>query len=472
MARLTREAIGKKLVECNVGNFSALLETSSEKKTSKNEVFNEDRKPDQIDSVRSTLLIDENKSKDNLLDAGYPKPLESPFELLDQEKIGSVKGVGLVSSNFEQEISASRQTPCFNEKSDPLGIDLEHSTLDSHSDHAKSLAPSTTLTPISTAVEINEFLELELTNILYGKGFNLITYLLDLCGKNCSLRTPAVASKELLELLQVTPTHLRNLILRISNKKVFKIISKKSGPHAFRVFEFDRVVYSSLISAKDRFFEKKAVKIESSEQVRDISFTQNNPNGLTDGFESIDCSPLESIGFNESHIVQVYREYRKKPEQRLSVDIIQDSIYALSFDLKHNNVDKDFKHPAAVVLLSLLKKGSPYSSKTPDLYLNPQEEAMKKYMDSKLSQLRGKQELENSLMQIALQEWQGNLGDEELNEFCSKLDNDMPGVPFKVQATLTRTKALKNAKEYFITNLWPSMKNKVVFDKGEIMLHV
>ena len=44
------------------------------------------------------------------------------------------------------------------------------------------------------------------------------------------------------------------------------------------------------------------------------------------------------LTINHLIIIQIFREYEKKPELTLSAEIIQDSINALAFDLKHNNI--------------------------------------------------------------------------------------------------------------------------------------
>lgn len=170
-------------------------------------------------------------------------------------------------------------------------------------------------------------------------------------------------------------------------------------------------------------------------------------------FKQIDLTPLAKEGFDESHIIQIYREYSQKPEIALPTEIIQNSINALAFDLKHNHVAGNFKNTPAVVLLSLLKKGQPYSSKTPDKVLSPQEEAMQEYLLSQEKKQQKIIEIEAKAKELALQEWLNLLPEEELLNFNQDLRPE--GMPEKLYQLSRRKKALELAKDYFSTILWP-----------------
>ena len=181
---------------------------------------------------------------------------------------------------------------------------------------------------------------------------------------------------------------------------------------------------------------------------------------LPEDFKQIDFSSLSGYGLDESHIIQIYREYSKKPELSLSAEIIQNSIYALAFDLKHNNVAGSFKHSPTVVLTALLKKGQPYSSKTPDKVLNPREEAMQEYIVAQEKRHYRIQELENKTKEFELQEWLKSLPEQELATFAPQ-DCCPEGMPEKIYQTSRRKKALAAAQEYFITVLWPQKLNEL-----------
>ena len=185
---------------------------------------------------------------------------------------------------------------------------------------------------------------------------------------------------------------------------------------------------------------------------------------LPEEFKALDLSCLTNIGFDESHVIQIYREYTKKPELTLSPEIIQNSINAFSFDLKHNNISNDFKGSPTVVLTSLLKKGQPYSSKTPEKVLTPKEEAMQEYFLAQNKKQQKILELEIKTKELALQEWLQLLPEEELLNFNQ--DPRPEGMPEKLYELSKKRKALEFAKDYFNTVLWPE-KLKQILSNGK-----
>ena len=177
-------------------------------------------------------------------------------------------------------------------------------------------------------------------------------------------------------------------------------------------------------------------------------------------FEKIDFFPLSDIGFDESHIIQIYREHKKNPELSLSVEIIQNSINAFAFDLKHNKIAGTFKNSPAVVLTSLLKKGQPYSSKTPEKVLTPQEEAMQEYLLAQEKKQQKITEIKIKAREIALQGWLDSLSEEELLNFNQELRPD--GIPDRIYQKSRRKKAEELAKDYFDTVLWPKQLKQIL----------
>ena len=144
----------------------------------------------------------------------------------------------------------------------------------------------------------------------------------------------------------------------------------------------------------------------------------------------------------------------------MSVEIIQNSINALAFDLKHNDVAGSFKHSPTVVLMALLKKGQPYSSKTPHKVLSPREEAIQEYIASQEKRYHEIQELENKAKEFELQEWLKSFSEQELITFAPK-DPCPEGMPEKIYQTSCRKKALAAAQEYFVTMIWPQKLNQI-----------
>ena len=234
---------------------------------------------------------------------------------------------------------------------------------------------------------------------------------------------------------------------------------------AYRIFEFSKEIYDKLLA--------KVTPVNSSNQPLQALGTPlaslnvsssyiNTTTYLPEEFQQIDFSSLSDIGFDESHIIQIYREHKKNPELALSAEIIQNSINAFAFDLKHNDVMGTFKAAPAVVLTSLLKKRQPYSSKTPDKVLSPREEAMQEYLQAQQKKNLKILEIETQTKDSAQQEWLNSLSERELLDFNQNNDLRPDGMPERIFEISQRKKALAQAKEYFNTIIWPTRQKEIL----------
>ena len=315
--------------------------------------------------------------------------------------------------------------------------------------------------PVSKNLEITEPL---LVVHATGKELKLLLFLHQLCVNNCSLTTTEVGTKILNELLGINSNRLRNLVLRLSKKKLIKVIIQNcSKEGAYRIFEFSKEIYDILLSkvtsinTNNLSYQALATPLANQDV---CSSYINITTYIPAEFEKIDFSPLSDIGFDESHIIQIYREHKKNPELSLSAEIIQNSINAFAFDLKHNKIAGTFKNSPAVVLTSLLKKGQPYSSKTPEKVLTPQEEAMQEYLLAQEKKQQKITEIKIKARELALQGWLDSLSEEELLNFNQELRPD--GIPDRIYQKSRRKKAEELAKDYFDTVLWPKQLKQIL----------
>ena len=185
-----------------------------------------------------------------------------------------------------------------------------------------------------------------------------------------------------------------------------------------------------------------------------ISFQKNNSIPLD--WQNIDITPLKEQGLCLEHLIQVHRVYNKKPEISLTIDIIQNSINSMAYDIKHNDITKSLKSSPVAVLTSLLKKGMPYSSKTPEKVVSPRDEALNVYLAIKEQQRKQRLAQEEKLEELEFSEWFDNLNDEKLKkEFEFTVGRFMKGE--------MRQRALREtAKEHWINKIWPEKKNTII----------
>ena len=266
---------------------------------------------------------------------------------------------------------------------------------------------------------------------------------------------------------------VKTTLRRLEKSNLIILRSFRRGRQGWRKYEIPENVYQEILLTDNQDIEsstksstESSTKSTTTSTIVSSSNYINITTYLPDDFKQIDFSCLSGYGLDESHIIQIYREYSKKPELSLSAEIIQNSIYALAFDLKHNNVADSFKQSPVVLLTALLKKGQPYSSKTPDKVLSPQEEAMQEYVIAQTKRCSRILEIETQAKGLALQEWLRQKTNLELvAEFNPNNEPQMAGLTKSLQQTLAKKKAVELAKEHFEVVVWPTRVAEILSQK-------
>ena len=133
----------------------------------------------------------------------------------------------------------------------------------------------------------------------------------------------------------------------------------------------------------------------------------------------------------------------------------------MAFDLKHNKAADSFNHSPAVVLISLLKKGIPYASKTPEKFKTPQQEAMDIYLATKEQQHKLAIETERRAFELEFEAWQTGLTEEELLDLCPA--EEVPvGTTDRFYKTVRRRMAKEKARDYFEAEIWLAKKQEIL----------
>ena len=311
-------------------------------------------------------------------------------------------------------------------------------------------------------------LDLNIIHSISGIKKKILFFIVNLCLDHEDLTTLPINCRELSKAINEKYNSTKQTINRLKKDCLIKSVKNKNGRGGFACFRITELIKIHVLEYQKTYLAPKSIITETvykrdTKRYTDehvVSSYINNTTNIPKIFKQIDYSPLRDFGFDESHIIQIYREHTKNPELALSAEIIQNSINALAYDLKHNDVAGSFKHSPTVVLTALLKKGQPYSSKTPHKVLSPREEAMQEYIAAQEKRHHQIQELENKTKEFELQEWLKSLPEQELATFVPQ-DPCPQGMPDKVYQTLRRKKAQVAAQEYFLTIVWPQKLNQL-----------
>ena len=303
-----------------------------------------------------------------------------------------------------------------------------------------------------------------------GKEFLFLKYLYLSCEKNCSLETTAITTKELKNYLNISSSHLRNLIARASKKGVIMILENNSSPNsAYRIFKFPPNIYKQmnlLVSVKlqeipgNPLANPLANPLDSSNVVSSSNINTNTT--LPEEWNTLNIECLKNHGFNESHIIQIYRAYKKDPDIKLPIEMIQESLYALSYDLECNADKLNIKKSPVLMITNMLKNGNPYSSITPESYLNPRELAIKRYQESKKLREAKLKQIEEDMFNSELEDWLNDLDNFDRVKILSDAD-----IPNNLRPNMKKRLENGHLKTHFEENVWPEIKKSVMSGNRE-----
>ena len=364
-----------------------------------------------------------------------------------------------ISSTYRAHIEHQTNT-LSNTLSNTYRTHIEHQT-DTKNQHIEHISSTKSTTKSTTKIPPIE--AEKIFSCLSKSQKEILLFIYNSCKLLLSKTSASITIDDFANCCNLKKKSVKTTLRRLEKNNLIILRSFKRGRQGWRKYEVPENIYQEILLTNNVGF-KSSTESSTKSTTNSTVVSSSNINKTTTtipwDFKEIDLTPLAKEGFDESHIIQIYREYSQKPEIALSAEIIQNSINALAFDLKYNHVAGNFKNSPAVVLISLLKKGQPYSSKTPEKVLTPREEAMQEYLLAQEKKNHNTMEMEKKAQDLALQEWLNLLPEEELLKFNQ--DSRPDGMPEKLYRLSKKRKALETAKDYFYNVLWPEKLKQIL----------
>lgn len=159
--------------------------------------------------------------------------------------------------------------------------------------------------------------------------------------------------------------------------------------------------------------------------------------------ETVDIAPLKGIGFTNHHLRQVLSQ------NKLSIEVIQDSINAYAFDLENNQKANSINKTTPLnYFLQTLLKGNPYNP--PANYETAEDKAMRLFIERKKELEKVRLEREEELLKLACGEWLESLSEEEKQDLMSEDAKKSSVQGFKIASL----------RSYFKENLWSKKRTE------------
>ena len=293
---------------------------------------------------------------------------------------------------------------------------------------------------------------------LIGLQRKITLFMYETCKISRSKITNALSIEHIANVCQTTKFSVRKTIQRLEEKKIIMRNNFKNGRGGWTQYELADVVFKEIMQEETQ--EKLRTNLGQSEdkvrpQLRtelrtSSSSSSSNINTttteLSDEWQKIDLSSLESIGLTFGHLTQLQRSGIE------SAEIIQDSINHFSYDLSHNSKAKEIKTTAIGYFMGIMKRAGLYTA--PDNYESEKDRTLRIYMETKKRQQEKQMAVEAELIDLSYNEWSFGLTEDEKKSLLPEhtLNSKLEGP--KIAAL----------KTYFKKNIWPE-KSKVIFQK-------
>lgn len=285
---------------------------------------------------------------------------------------------------------------------------------------------------------------LDLIFRLTGHQKKIFIFIVEKCMSRGLLTSGVVNGDALTELTGTTLKMAKTSIQRLEAKGLIIRENGKRGRGGFYLFSVTEIVRNALIEYKRMVGIGNHIEINNKSNENQFEPLNINEiikkNTLPIEWELINIEPLDSIGFNKNHLMDIYEPKLCEPQ------MVQESIMHFAYGVEYEQ--KKFKQydDLLKVFIGRLRKGKPWYESS---YRSPQEIAQQQMLENKKAELDRKKKVEEDLFKISFAEWLNSLNDEEKSNLISKNNKTGDFTPVDVKLSL-----------YFKENIWPMKKSE------------
>jgi len=304
-------------------------------------------------------------------------------------------------------------------------------------------------------VEVNA---IDIIQRVAGLQRKILFYIVEDCILKGTLYSSPITTETLKSITNADTNTVKTATQRLINKNLISRGRGKKGKGGFAIFYIKENIRNAVIEAQKKennlrglvtnwvSNKESLVTYSSGSNIRattNENYHENlKKNDLPLDWDSVNIEPLTAIGFTKSHLRQIILD------DKLTIEMVQDSIYAFAFDLEKNNKTKQLKSAPLNYFMGILRSGMPYAP--PQNYESPQDTAMRVYLERKREMNTKRQAIEDGLLQEAYDEWESNLSQEDKEEIF----------PDKVINSRLVSEKMAFLRNYFKEHFWPSIKKQ------------
>jgi len=297
---------------------------------------------------------------------------------------------------------------------------------------------------------------------LRGYQLTIFNYLIKHCLVNGKTETEPLLLDEMSKTTAIQKNAVKTAIARLLEKQLIVRLHGKKGRSGYQCFCIKEEIRSNWLEMGIRMDIKtgceKDIEIDSSSSLNIYKTTTNkvqniNQPQLPTEWQQLDLEPLAIIGFSKVHLSQI------TSQNKLSPEMVQDSIYAFAFDLQENNKAKTIKGDMINFFMGILRTGRIYTF--PSNYESPQDKSLRLYRESKRKIEQERVVAEKEAINLAFNEWFTKLTNVQKIELLPELLRHNTS-----SEKLGKSKILESsARTHFETEIWPDVKNGITKQK-------
>ncbi|STX81667.1 Uncharacterised protein [Legionella busanensis] len=275
-----------------------------------------------------------------------------------------------------------------------------------------------------------------------GHQKKIFLFIIERCLIRGMLSTGVIKGETLAEITQTSLKMVKTSIQRLIHKNLILREKGKTGRGGFYSFRITEVVRNAALEYR------RMVKLDNPLEINSESYgnqlgikkelVSEKKSILPPEWEGINILPLEHIGFNKSHLIDIFETGLIEPQ------VVQESILHYSYGLEYESTKyKQYDNPLNV-FIGRLRKGKPWFESN---YRSPQELAQLELIKAKKNEVERIKQLEEEAYKLALAEWQGTLTQDEIKKITAKKNNHSDFMPQNAKLSL-----------YFKDVIWPLKK--------------
>ena len=305
---------------------------------------------------------------------------------------------------------------------------------------------------------------------LTGLQKNIVVFIYDLCKFARDKKTDPISISQISDKCRHTVKTVKNAINRLVKKEILFRNGFKNGRGGWTIYSIPNDVYQEILNLEsggktisnwEQTGSKLASKLaseliastssSSSSNILNTTTTGVNKKPITeilnDGWAKIDIEPLSNIGFTQTHLLQMASQNKLTPQ------VVQDSIYAFAFDLENSDKAKKINSDPINYFMGIVRNGKVYLPSSN--YESPQDKSMRLYKE-KMSEIEQRRRvIERDAINLAFNDWFEKLTDEQKREFLPEM--------FRNTTRLEKNKILESsARKKFETEIWPIKKAEIM----------